>query len=156
AGAAEPAISASPAGGTRDGFSPAASSREDEVPSSGTGPAGQAAIEFCGIELQHPVINASGTFDAIAARRVYGDALLEQFPFAAFVSKTITLEPRAGNEPQRIWETPAGMINSIGLPNRGLEGFLAEDLPKLAQLPVPLFVSVMATSREDFAHLVEG
>ena len=66
--------------------------------------------------LRHPVINASGTFDAIAARRVYGDALLEQFPFAAFVSKTITLEPRAGNEPQRIWETPAGMINSIGLP----------------------------------------
>ena len=114
------------------------------------------AVSFCGIELQHPVINASGTFDAIAARRVYGDALIEQFPFAAFVSKTITFEPRAGNEPQRIWETPAGMINSIGLPNRGLDGFLAEDLPKLAQLPVPLFVSVMATSREDFAHLVEG
>ncbi len=121
-----------------------------------TGPAGPETVEFCGLTLRHPVINASGTFDAIAARRVYGDALLEQFPFAAFVSKTITLEPRAGNEPQRIWETPAGMINSIGLPNRGLGGFLAEDLPKLAQLPVPLFVSVMATSREDFAHLVEG
>jgi dihydroorotate dehydrogenase (NAD+) catalytic subunit len=72
------------------------------------------------------------------------------------VSKTITLEPRAGNEPQRIWETPAGMINSIGLPNRGLEGFLAEDLPRLAQLPVPLIVSVMATSREEFARLVDG
>ena len=93
----------------------------------------------------HPVINASGTFDAIAARRVYGDALLEDFPFSAFVSKTITPEPRAGNEPQRIWETPAGMINSIGLPNKGLEGFLAEDLPQLAELPVPLIVSVMAT-----------
>jgi dihydroorotate dehydrogenase (NAD+) catalytic subunit len=155
-GSVEPAISASPAGGPGDGASPAASSREDEVSSPGTGPAGQAAIEFCGIELAHPVINASGTFDAIAARRVYGDALLEQFPFAAFVSKTITLEPRSGNEPQRIWETPAGMINSIGLPNRGLEGFLAEDLPRLAQLPVPLFVSVMATSREDFARLVDG
>ena len=47
------------------------------------------------------------------------------FPFAAFVSKTITPEPRAGNAPRRIWETPAGMINSIGLPNKGLEGFLA-------------------------------
>ncbi len=114
------------------------------------------AVEFCGIELKHPVINASGTFDAIAARRVYGDALLDDFPFAAFVSKTITLEPRAGNEPQRIWETPAGMINSIGLPNRGLEGFLEGDLPQLAQLPVPLIVSVMATSREDFARLVDG
>ena len=106
------------------------------------------------MELRHPVINASGTFDAIAARRVYGDALLEDFPFSAFVSKTITLEPRAGNEPQRIWETPAGMINSIGLPNKGLEGFLAEDLPQLAELPVPLIVSVMATGHEDFKRMV--
>jgi dihydroorotate dehydrogenase (NAD+) catalytic subunit len=48
------------------------------------------------------------------------------------------------------------MLNSIGLPNKGLEGFLAEDLPQLAELPVPLVVSVMATSREEFARLVEG
>jgi dihydroorotate dehydrogenase (NAD+) catalytic subunit len=112
--------------------------------------------DFCGIELKHPVINASGTFDAIAARRVYGDALLADFPFAAFVSKTITPEPRVGNKPQRIWETPAGMINSIGLPNKGLEGFLAEDLPQLAELPVPLVVSVMATGHDEFARLVRG
>jgi dihydroorotate dehydrogenase (NAD+) catalytic subunit len=112
--------------------------------------------DLCGIELEHPVINASGTFDAIAARRVYGDALLEDFPFSAFVSKTITPEPRVGNEPQRIWETPAGMINSIGLPNKGLAGFLAEDLPQLAELPVPLVVSVMATSHEEFGRLVDG
>ncbi|TMK56813.1 MAG: dihydroorotate dehydrogenase [Actinobacteria bacterium] len=110
--------------------------------------------EFCGIELDHPVINASGTYDAIAARRIFGDALLADFPFSAFVSKTITPEPRAGNAPRRIWETPAGMINSIGLPNKGLDGFLAEDLPQLAQLPVPLIVSVMATNREEFSRLV--
>ena len=48
------------------------------------------------------------------------------------------------------------MINSIGLPNKGLEGFLAEDLPQLAELPVPLVVSVMGTSREEFTRLVEG
>jgi len=112
--------------------------------------------EFCDIQLAHPVINASGTFDAIAARRVYGDALLGDFPFSAFVSKTITPEPRLGNEPQRIWETPAGMINSIGLPNKGLEGFLAEDLPQLAELPVPLIVSVMATDRPQFGRLVQA
>jgi len=111
-------------------------------------------VEFCGLELAHAVINASGTFDAIAARRVYGDELLARFPFSAFVSKTITLEPRAGNPPQRIWETPAGMINSIGLPNKGLDGFLAEDLPQLAELPVPLIVSVMATGHEDFKRMV--
>lgn len=110
--------------------------------------------DFCGIELAHPVINASGTYDALAARRAFGDAVLEQFPFAAFVSKTITPEPRTGNPPRRIWETPAGMLNSIGLPNRGLAGFLAEDLPQLAELPVPLIVSVMATDREDFSRMV--
>src|SRR6201999_4037357 len=111
--------------------------------------------ELCGIELEHPVINASGTYDAIAARKVFGDALLDDFPFAAFVSKTITPEPRAGNAPRRIWETPSGMLNSIGLPNKGLEGFLAEALPRLAELPVPLIVSVMATPREDFGRCVE-
>jgi dihydroorotate dehydrogenase (NAD+) catalytic subunit len=129
-----------------------------ESPISETGPAGHkrpsASVEFCGLELEHQVINASGTYDAIAARKVFGDQLLADFPFSAFVSKTITPEPRAGNEPQRIWETPAGMINSIGLPNKGLEGFLAEDLPQLAELPVPLIVSVMATNREDFSRLV--
>src|SRR6201996_4872011 len=111
--------------------------------------------ELCGIELTHPVINASGTYDAIAAREVFGDALLEDFPFAAFVSKTITPEPRAGNAPRRIWETPSGMINPIGLPTKGLDGFPAEDLPRLAELPVPLIVSIMATTREDFARCVE-
>jgi dihydroorotate dehydrogenase (NAD+) catalytic subunit len=111
---------------------------------------------FCGLELEHPVINASGCFDAIAARRAFGDSLTEGFPFAAFVSKTITPEPRAGNPPPRLFETPAGMINSIGLPNKGLTGFLEHDLPQLAELPVPLIVSVMATSREDFGAMVEA
>ena len=55
-----------------------------------------------------PVLNGSGTFDAIAARRAFGDALLERFPFDAFVSKTITVEPRQGNPPPRLWETPPG------------------------------------------------
>ena len=113
-------------------------------------------IEFCGIALARRIVNGSGTFDAIAARRVFGDALLERFPFAAFVSKTVTLEPRQGNPPPRLWELPGGMINSIGLPNKGLEGFLASDLPALAGLPVPLIVSVMGKSQDDFAALVEG
>ena len=112
--------------------------------------------DLCGIELRHPVINGSGTFDAIAARRAFGDEVLDRFPFSAFVSKTITPEPRAGNPPPRLWETPSGLINSIGLPNKGLAGFLEQDLPQLAELPVPLIVSVMGTSHVQFAGLVEG
>ena len=114
------------------------------------------STEFCGLTLRHPVINGSGTFDAIAARRAFGDRLLEEFPFSAFVSKTITPEPRAGNPPPRLWETPSGLINSIGLPNKGLDGFLSRDLPELAELPAPLVVSVMGTSHDEFAGLVEG
>jgi dihydroorotate dehydrogenase (NAD+) catalytic subunit len=111
-------------------------------------------IDFCGIPLAHPIVNGSGTFDAIAARRVFGDAVLERFPFAAFVSKTVTIAPRGGNPPPRLWETPAGLINSIGLPNRGLEGYLAHDLPQLSELPVPLVVNVMGFTRDEVAALV--
>jgi dihydroorotate dehydrogenase (NAD+) catalytic subunit len=114
------------------------------------------AADFCGIALEHPVINGSGTFDAIAARRAFGESLLADFPFSAFVSKTITPQPRAGNPPPRLWEAPAGMINSIGLPNKGLNGFLERDLPELARLPVPLIVSVMGKSHDEFAELVRG
>ena len=112
------------------------------------------SVELAGVRLEGPVLNGSGTFDAIAAQRAFGDALLERFPFHAFVSKTITIEPREGNPPPRLWETPAGMINSIGLPNKGLEGFLRHDLPRLAELPVPLVVSVMGFSRDELADLV--
>jgi dihydroorotate dehydrogenase (NAD+) catalytic subunit len=150
-----PVLRAGPAGlvAAGDPASPPVAKVSPEAGPSGDGSDG---VEFCGLKLKSRVINGSGTFDAIAARRVYGEALLEDFPFAAFVSKTITPGPRAGNEPQRIWETPAGMINSIGLPNKGLEGFLAADLPALAELPVPLIVSVMGTSREEFTRLVQA
>jgi dihydroorotate dehydrogenase (NAD+) catalytic subunit len=124
-------------------------------------------VEFCGLTLAHPVINGSGTFDAIAARRVFGDRLLEEFPFSAYVSKTITLEPRAGNPPPRLWETPAGLINSIGLPNKGLDGYIREDLPQLAELTarasvvgggasVPLITNVMGATAEELSRLVEA
>jgi dihydroorotate dehydrogenase (NAD+) catalytic subunit len=125
-------------------------------------------IDFCGLTLAHRVINGSGTFDAIAARRAFGAALDGGFPFAAYVSKTITLEPRAGNPPPRLWEAAGGLINSIGLPNKGLDGYLAEDLPALANLstlalgggqervPVPLVTNVMGSSAEEFSTLVSA
>ena len=107
------------------------------------------------LDLEDPVINASGTFDAIAARRAFGDALLERFPFAAFVTKTVTVAPREGNPAPRLYELPSGLLNSIGLPNKGLEGFLAHDLPQLAELPVPLIVNVMGGAHDEVGRLVE-
>ena len=122
------------------------------------------STELCGVALRGPVLNGSGTFDVIAARRAFGDALVERFPFDAFVSKTITLAPRQGNPPPRLWETPAGLINSIGLPNKGLDGFLESDLPEIAQSlkesdpsrprGIPLVVSVMGFGRNELASLV--
>jgi dihydroorotate dehydrogenase (NAD+) catalytic subunit len=114
------------------------------------------AIEFCGIKLPHPIINGSGTYDALAARRVFGQSFEREFPFAAYVSKTITLEPRAGNPPPRLWELGQGMINSIGLPNKGLERFTNEELPAYATLPAPLFVSVMGFDADQLAAMLEA
>jgi len=114
------------------------------------------AVDLCAIKLAHPVINGSGTFDLIAARRAFGEAVDRHFPFAAFVSKTITLQPRAGNPPPRLYETPAGMINSIGLPNRGLNGYLEHDLPQLATLDAPLITNVMGSNADEFIQLVEA
>ncbi|MDX6639857.1 MAG: dihydroorotate dehydrogenase catalytic subunit, partial [Solirubrobacteraceae bacterium] len=86
----------------------------------------------------------------------FGDGLVDRFPFSAFVSKTITLQPRAGNPPPRLWEAPAGLINSIGLPNKGLHGYLEHDLPELAALPVPLITNVMGSTAAEVIELVEA
>jgi dihydroorotate dehydrogenase (NAD+) catalytic subunit len=119
-------------------------------------------VHLCGLELAHPIVNASGTFDLIAADAAFGESLRTDFPFAAFVSKTITLEPRHGNPPPRLWESPAGLINSIGLPNKGLAGYLAEDLPALTALlagigthaPVPLITNVMGSTAAEIGQLL--
>jgi dihydroorotate dehydrogenase (NAD+) catalytic subunit len=122
------------------------------------------SVAFCGLELAHPVINGSGTFDAIAAHEAFGEELLRDFPFSAYISKTITLEPRAGNPPPRLWEASAGLINSIGLPNKGLDGYLREDLPRLAEIcaaardgaGVPVVTNVMGASAEELIALVSA
>jgi dihydroorotate dehydrogenase (NAD+) catalytic subunit len=103
------------------------------------------ALRFCGIDLAHPVVNGSGTLDALASGTL---------GVSAFVTKTVTLHPRAGNPPQRIGETPSGMVNSIGLANPGLERFCDQHLPRLAELGVPLIVSVGGWSREEYATAV--
>jgi dihydroorotate dehydrogenase (NAD+) catalytic subunit len=91
------------------------------------------------------LLNASGCLDAQTAPAV-AQAL------DAFVSKTVTPLPRAGNPPVRIAETELGMLNAIGLANPGRERFLAETLPALRRLGVPLWVSVGGFSASDYAE----
>jgi dihydroorotate dehydrogenase (NAD+) catalytic subunit len=90
------------------------------------------------------LLNASGCLDALAAPDVART-------LDAFVTKTVTPEPREGNEPTRIAETAHGMLNSIGLQNPGRDRFLAEVLPQLRRLEIPLWVSVGGFSAEEYA-----
>jgi dihydroorotate dehydrogenase (NAD+) catalytic subunit len=93
-----------------------------------------------------PILNASGCLDALTAPDVARS-------LDAFVTKTVTPLPRAGNEPVRIAETEAGMLNSIGLANPGIDRFLEHYLPRLAELRVPLWVSIGGFAVEDYAAL---
>jgi dihydroorotate dehydrogenase (NAD+) catalytic subunit len=92
------------------------------------------------------IVNASGCLDALEAPEV-ARAL------DAFVTKTVTPQPRQGNPPVRIAETEAGMLNSIGLENPGIDALLADKLPRLAELGVPLWVSVGGFAASDYAEL---
>jgi dihydroorotate dehydrogenase (NAD+) catalytic subunit len=91
------------------------------------------------------LLNASGCLDALLAPEVARS-------LDGFVTKTITPEPREGNPPVRIAETDSGMLNSIGLANPGRERFLAQTLPQLRELGVPLWVSVGGFSASDYAE----
>jgi dihydroorotate dehydrogenase (NAD+) catalytic subunit len=94
------------------------------------------------------LLNASGCLDALAAPDVARS-------LDGFVTKTVTPLPREGNAPVRIAETAVGMLNAIGLANPGVDAFVAEHLPRLAELGVPLWVSVGGFSVEDYVHVVE-
>ncbi len=95
-----------------------------------------------------PLLNASGCLDALTAPDVARS-------LDAFVTKTVTPLRREGNPPTRIAETDAGMLNSIGLQNPGIDLFLEQNLPRLTALGVPIWVSVGGFSAADFAHMCE-
>ena len=92
------------------------------------------------------ILNASGCLDALTAPDVAKQ-------LDAYVTKTVTPLPREGNEPVRIAETDVGMLNSIGLANPGIERFTEEVLPRLAELGVPVWVSVAGFSAAGYADL---
>lgn len=95
------------------------------------------------LKLKNPVMVASGTFGYADEFREFTDLK----KLGAIVTKTITLKPRQGNSPPRTCETPAGMLNSIGLENPGIENFIRDKIPFLAKIGPPVIVSI--SSEED-------
>ena len=107
------------------------------------------SIEIAGMALRNPVLLASGTCN-------YGQELQEITDLSqlgGIVTKTITPQPRAGNRPQRIVETPAGMLNSIGLQNPGLEDFVENKWPFLESLDTQIVVNIAGHTIEEFADM---
>lgn len=108
-------------------------------------------IELAGIKMKNPVMVASGTFG-------YGEEaskFVDLDKLGAIVTKTVTLNPREGNPPPRIVETPSGMLNSIGLQNKGIKDLIDNALPFLAKFKTPVIVNIAGDSPEEYAQLAK-
>jgi dihydroorotate dehydrogenase (NAD+) catalytic subunit len=111
---------------------------------------GRLGTVLCGIQLENPVIAASGTYG-------YGvefSNVADLNAMGGLVVKGLSREPIAGNPPPRLWETEAGMINSIGLQNIGVRAFVAEKLPALRQLRTAIFANVFGYQPSDYAEVI--
>jgi dihydroorotate dehydrogenase (NAD+) catalytic subunit len=104
------------------------------------------------VSLQNPIIAASGTFG-------YGmefEPYLDLNRMGGLVTKGISLKPREGNPPQRIWETSSGMLNAIGLANVGLDTFIKDKLPALAELECAVIVNLYGEAEAEFVDLARA
>ncbi len=107
------------------------------------------SVDLNGIVLRNPVLLASGCVG-------YGHEyrhLVDYSKIGGIVTKSVSRKPRPGNPPPRIWETPAGMLNAIGLENPGIDRFLSEKAPLLRSLPCAIIASVVGADMEEFADV---
>src|SRR5208283_2199275 len=108
------------------------------------------SIKIANVTFKNPVTVASGTFGH--AERYYN--LEEVKRLGAIVPKTVTFQPQEGNPPVRIFETPSGMINAIGIENPGIDEFIAKKLPALKNIGVPLIISILGHNEEQFIGII--
>jgi dihydroorotate dehydrogenase (NAD+) catalytic subunit len=109
------------------------------------------SVEFGGLRFKNPVLTASGTFG-------YGIEFTRFFDISelgGFCTKGLSLEPMAGNAPGRIFETPAGMLNAIGLENVGVDAFIRDKLPPLEPYDCHVVANILGKSTEEFIRIVE-
>lgn len=109
------------------------------------------SVQFAGMNFKNPLLTASGTFGfGVEYRRFFDPNIL-----GGITVKAITLEPRKGNPDPRIAETPAGMLNAIGLENPGVDFFLASILPAIQDLDLPIIVNAAGSTEEDYVEVVK-
>lgn len=108
-------------------------------------------VDLGPIRLRNPIIVASGTFGY--AREMAG--VVDFARLGGVIPKTVTRQPRAGNEPPRTVETASGMLNAIGLDNDGIDHFLEHHLPYLRTLPTAVFANIAGENEDDFVYLAE-
>jgi dihydroorotate dehydrogenase (NAD+) catalytic subunit len=109
------------------------------------------SVNFAGIKLKNPVLTASGTFG-------YGEEfadIIDLNRLGGIIVKGISLKPIKGNPPPRIWETPSGMLNAIGLENPGVDVFLRDKLPFLRKYDTAVLVNIFGYSLEDYVGVAE-
>ena len=106
------------------------------------------SITIAGLRLRNPVIAASGTF---GYGREYGD-IIDVSRLGGICTKGLTLNPRPGNKGIRIWETPAGLMNSIGLENPGIPAFIEKELPALRKLGPAVIANLSGSTVDEYAE----
>ena len=107
------------------------------------------SVEIAGLKLRNPVMTASGTFG-------YGEEFSQYVnleAIGAFVTKGLSLKPRAGNPTPRIVETPGGMLNAIGLQNVGIEAFIQKKVPFLRSVNTPAIANFFGATPDEYAEL---
>lgn len=109
------------------------------------------SITIGNVRFRNPVTVASGTFGH--AEKYF--QLEEVKKLGAIVPKTVTCHPQVGNPPVRIFETPSGMINAIGIENPGIDGFIKDKLPSFKKVGVPLIISILGHNEEQFVEIIE-
>jgi dihydroorotate dehydrogenase (NAD+) catalytic subunit len=109
------------------------------------------SIDFAGIKLKNPVLTASGTF---GYGEEYAD-IIDLNQLGGIIVKGISLKPIKGNPPPRIWETPSGMLNAIGLENPGVDVFLRDKLPFLRNYDTAVIVNIFGYSLEEYVGVAE-
>jgi dihydroorotate dehydrogenase (NAD+) catalytic subunit len=107
------------------------------------------SVNIAGVVLANPVLPASGTYEV---DDIHGE-FFSPAELGAVINKTIFVNPRPGNPPPRIWETPCGMLNAIGIPSEGLHSFLEKQLPRLRSLGPPVIVSIAGNSLREWREL---